>query len=194
MNLVDRVKKILIQPKQEWQVISAEPHTVQGLYTQYVMILAAIPPIGTFIGMSVIGMAGFYGSIRIGFGAGLAQLVLSYVLSLASVYVMALIIDALAPTFGGTKNFMQAFKIAAFAPTASWVAGILYIIPMLGILAILAALYSLYLLYLGLAPLMNAPQDKAVPYTVVVIIAAIVVFVVIGMLTMLVVPSPVRGF
>ncbi len=193
MNLVDRAKKILLQPKQEWQVIAAEPHTVQDLYTGYVMILAAIPAVAHFIGMSIIGM-GFLGvSYRLPIASGLAHMVLSYVLSLGSVYVMALIIDALAPNFGGQKNFIEAMKVAAFFPTAAWLAGIFGIIPALSILG-LVGLYSLYLLYAGLPILMKTPEDKAIPYTVVVIIAAIVLWVIVGTLAALVVPSPVRGF
>lgn len=194
MNLVERAKGLVLQPRDEWGKIAAETHTVQGLYTKYVMILAAIPAVAAFIGFSFIGVSGFGYSYRVPIATGLAQMVLQYLLSLGGVYVMALIIDALAPSFGGEKNFPQAFKVAAFFPTASWLAGIFYIIPALGILAIIGGLYSLYLLYLGLPLLMRSPEEKAVPYTVVVIIAAIVVMVVIGALSSLVVPSTVRGF
>jgi Yip1 domain len=189
MNLVDRVKKLLLQPKQEWAVIAAEPHTVQGLYTQYVIILAAIPAVAMFIGFSLIG-AGFF---RVSIGVGIAQMILSYLLSLGAVYVLALLIDALAPNFGGEKNFMQALKVAAFSMTASWLAGIFYIVPALSILALLG-LYSFYLMYLGLPMLMKAPEDKAVPYLAVVIIAAIVLFVVAGTIANLAMPSPARGY
>src|SRR3954471_19530274 len=98
MNIVERAKNILLQPKAEWPVIEMEPHTVQGLYTQYVMILVAIAPIATFIGYSLVGIGGFGINYRVPIGAGIASAVLSYLLSLASVYVLALIIDALAPT------------------------------------------------------------------------------------------------
>ncbi|MGZ5572178.1 MAG: Yip1 family protein [Usitatibacter sp.] len=189
MNLVDRVKKILLQPKQEWAVIAAEPHTVQGLYTQYVMILAAIPAVAAFIGFSLIG-AGFY---RVSIGAGIAHMVVSYLLSLGAVYVLALIIDALAPNFAGEKNFIQALKVSAFSMTASWLAGIFYILPALSILGLLG-LYSLYLMYLGLPMLMKVPEEKSLPYLAVVIIAGIVLFVVAGTLASLAIPSPVRGF
>lgn len=190
MNLVDRAKNIIVQPKQEWAVIDGEAHTVQGLYTQYVMILAAIPAVATFIGYSLVG----FGSFRLSIAAGLANAILGYVLSLASVYAIALIIDALAPQFGGEKNFIQSLKVAAFAPTAAWVAGIFNILPVLGILALIGALYSLYTLYVGLPILKKTPADKAVPYTVVVIIAAIVLWIVIGAVAALTMPSPVRGF
>ena len=86
----------------------------------------------------------------------------------------ALVIDALSPTFGGEKNFMQAFKVAAFAPVASWLAGIFSIVPALSILGLLG-LYSLYLLYVGLPRLMKTPAEKALPYTVVVILVGIVI-------------------
>lgn len=194
MNLVERVKNLIVQPRAEWATIAAEPHTLQELYTGYVMILAAIPPVAVFLGTSLVGIGFLGASYRVPIVPGVAQLVLSYLLALAMVYILALIIDALAPSFGGEKNFLQALKVAAFAPTASWIAGIFMIIPLLGILALLGSLYSLYLLYLGLPMLMRAPEDKAVPYTVVVILAAIVLAVVVGALGALVVPSPMRGF
>jgi hypothetical protein len=96
------------------------------------------------------------------------------------VYVLALIIDALAPNFGGVSNQVQALKVAAYSSTASWVAGIFGLIPPLSWLGVLG-LYSLYLLYLGLPILMKSPPDKAAGYTGVVIIAAIVLFLVIGL-------------
>lgn len=189
MNLVERAKNLIMQPRAEWQVIAAEPHTLQGLYSQYVMILAAIPAVATFIGLSIVGFPAF----RIGIGPGLAYAVLYYLLSLVMVYVLALVIDAMAPSFGGEKNFMQAFKLAAFAPTAAWLAGVFNVLPALSILSLLG-LYSLYLLFTGLAPVMKAPEDKAIPYTVVVIIAAIVLNLIIALVANLAIPSPVRGF
>lgn len=193
MNLVDRAKNILLKPKEEWAVISAEPHTVQDLYTGYVMILAAIPAVASFIGFSLIGISTFVGSYRWPITTGITHMILQYVLNLGWVYVLALIIDALAPNFGGEKNFMQALKVSAFSPTAMWLAGIFSIIPAIAILGIVG-LYSLYLLYVGLPLLMKTPAEKAMPYTVVVIIIAIVLGLIVGALSALVVPSPMRGF
>ena len=189
MNIVERVKNIIIKPAQEWDVIATETHTVPGLFTGYVMILAAIPAVSSFIGFCVVGIAGY----RMPMAYGLAHLVVSYVLSLASVYVMALIIEALAPQFGGEKNFMQALKVSAFFPTAAWIAGIFSLIPLMSILGILG-LYSLYVLYLGLPRVMKAPEEKAITYTVVVIIVAIVLWVVVAILSGLAMPGRMRGF
>jgi len=189
MNIVERVKNLILQPKQEWQAIDGETHTVQGLYTQYVMILAAIPAVCGFIGLSLIGIGVFGATYRVAIPAGVAHMVVQYLMSLGLVYLLALIIDALAPNFGSQKNFSQALKVAAFMPTAAWIAGVFSIIPSLGIIGALLSLYSLYLLFI-----MKTPEDKALPYVVVVIIAAIVLAVVIAALVGLTMPGPVRGF
>lgn len=193
MNIVERAKNILLQPRQEWDVIAGETHSVSGLYTGYVMILAAIPAIAAFVGFSLVGVGGFGLSYRVPIASGVAHMVLSYALSLGMVYVLALIIDALAPNFGGEKNFMQAFKVAAFAPTASWLAGIFSIVPALSILGLLG-LYSLYLLYLGLPKLMKSPEEKAMGYTAVVIVVAIVLSVIVSVVAGLAIPGRMRGF
>ena len=194
MNLVERVKKLLLTPKQEWAVINGETHTVAGLYTQYVMILAAIPAVCAFIGWSIVGYSGMGTPYRMPMGPGVASMVLNYLLGLGAVYAIALVIDGLAPNFGGEKNFMQALKVAAFFPTASWISGVFAIIPALTILTIVGGLYSLYLLWAGLEPLMKVPEDKSIAYTVVVMIVAIVLMVVISTLAALVIPARTRGF
>ena len=181
MNLVERVKNILLMPAKEWEVIDTESTTVAGLYTGYIMPLAAIGPIAQVIGYSVFGFRmPFGGSVyRVPIGSAITGAVVSYVLALVGVYLLALIIDALAPTFGGSRSPIQALKVAAYSSTAAWVAGIFVLVPGLRMLGILG-LYSIYLLYLGLPVLMKAPKDKAVGYTVVVIIAAIVLFFLVG--------------
>ncbi|MDF1484854.1 Yip1 family protein [Ramlibacter sp. H39-3-26] len=180
MNIVERAKSILLKPKDTWPIIDAESATAAGLYSGYLAILAAIPAVCGFIGMSLIGFGGFGVSIRVPIAAGLANMVVSYVLSLAGIYVLALIIDALAPTFGGTKNSLQALKVAVYGSTAALVGGVFSLVPALSILGLLAALYSIYLVYTGLPVLMKSPQEKSVAYTAVVIVAAVVVGIVIG--------------
>lgn len=194
MNLVERVKGMIVSPTREWSAISAEAHSVASLYTQYVMILAAIPAVASFIGYSVVGYSGLGTTYRVPIAAGVASTVLTYVLQLGSVYVMALVIDALAPNFGGEKNFTQALKVAAFFPTAYWVAGAFYIIPALAIFAIAGAVYTLWLLYTGLAPLMSVREDRAPGFTAAVLLVAIVLMLMIAVVAALLIPSPSRGF
>ena len=174
MNLVERIKGILLQPKSEWPVIEREPGDAGYLFPNYVAIIAAIPAVCTFIGTSIIGI----GAYRVGIGLGLVRAVVVYALSLAGVFVVAYIIDFLAGTFGARKNPDNAMRVSAYAPTAAWIAGVFNIIPALAFLGILG-LYSLYLLHTGIAVLMNPPADKAVVYTIAVIVCAIIVWIII---------------
>lgn len=175
-SLVSRVKYILTRPKFEWPVIDAESATIKGLFTSYAVILAAIPAVATIVGQIAFGHRGLVGPVLAG--------ALSYVLSLLSVYILGLIIDALAPTFGGTKNPVKAMQVAVYSMTAAWVAGVLNVLPMLAWLAGLLGLYGFYLMYLGLPALMKTAADKALGYTIVVVVAAIIlnaiVFAIVG--------------
>jgi hypothetical protein len=174
MNLVERAKRLLLTPQPEWEVINAETTTTAALYSQYIVPLAAIGPVARVIGWVLSGVT--YGP---SIGRAVVGAVVSYVLALVGVYLLAIIIDMLAPTFGGTSNRMQALKVAAYSSTAAWVAGIFWILPALSILGIVG-LYSIYLLYLGLPVLMKASAEKAGAYTVVVVLVGIVIFMVIG--------------
>jgi hypothetical protein len=183
MSMIDRIKGILLKPKEEWQTIAGESTSIPDLYKTYIVILAAIGPVASVIGMSIVGISmPFIGSFRIPITTSIASAVVHYVLTLGGVYVLALIIDALAPNFSGEKNLDQAFKVAAYSSTPGWLVGIFTIVPALGILGILG-LYGLYLLYIGLPILMKSPQEKSLMYTVAVIVAAVIIFIVIGMIS-----------
>lgn len=181
MAIVDRIKNICLKPNVEWPVIAAETTTTKDLIVGYVVPLAAIGPIAAFIGGTVIGRSlPFIGSYHVPMVAGLTLAIFTYIMSIVGIFVLSFIINALAPSFGGEKNSAQALKVAVYSYTPMWVAGVLNLLTALGLLAILAGCYGLYLLYLGLPRLMKAPQEKAVGYTVVVVICAIVLSAIIG--------------
>jgi hypothetical protein len=184
-KLIDRVRLLLTSPRTEWPVIAAEPATVSGLYTGYIMLLAAIPAVCTFIKFTLFGFDPLgLGAYRMGVGAGISNAVLGYVLSLVSVFVVALIIDALAPTFGAHKDRLQALKTSAYAYTAAWVAGIGLLVPWFSVLILIAgAVYSIYLLYLGLPHTMKVPAEKAAGYTAVTVVIAFVLNLIVGAVT-----------
>ena len=180
MNLVQRVQDILLKPKDTWPVIAGEAPDIKGIYTSYLVYLAAIPAIATFIGMSVFGISFFGTTIRVPFMSGLVNMVVGYVMSLVMLYVLALIANALAPTFKGEKDLPSAFKLVAYGVTAGMVGGIFGLLPALSMLGLLAALYSVYLVYTGIPVLMKAPQDKAVAYTAVLVVCGVVAGIILG--------------
>ena len=177
MNLVQRVTNIITQPRPEWNRIDAEPATTAGLFTGYAVILALLPLIGTLL-------AGLLFGGVFGFSFLLVTGLVGYVVGLAVLFVMILIAKALAPSFGGAPNDIAAAKLLIYAATPVWLAGILNFIPGINIIVMLVGFgYAAYLLYLGSSIVMKIPGDKAVAYTVVVILIWIVLsFVVTAIL------------
>lgn len=175
MAILERVKNICLKPNAEWPVIEAETSSTKELLFGYVLPLAAISPIAGFIGGSVIGRSlPYLGSYRVPMASGLTVAVFTYVMAVVGIFVLSFIINALAPSFNGSKDSAQALKVAVYSFTPVWIAGVLHILTFLGILALIAGFYGLYLLYLGLPRLMKCPQEKALGYTVVVVLCAIV--------------------
>jgi hypothetical protein len=174
-KLIARVRAVLTTPKTEWPIIGAEPATVADLYKNYIVWLAAIPAVLGFIKSSFIGYGAFGITVRTPIGAGITSMIVGYVLSLVLVFVVALIVDALAPNFGGLKSRVQAVKAVAYAYTASWIASIGVLIPWLGFLILIAGgIYGIYLLYLGLPHTMRCPPEKSGGYTAITVVLAII--------------------
>lgn len=180
MNLVDRVKNLILAPAKEWEVIKGETWTVADLFTKYAILLAAIPAVAGFLGYTFFGLSYGFGSIKLGFGTSLTWAILTFILSLVGVFALGFIIDALAPSFGSTKDMIASLKVAVFSSTPGWVVGVLNIFPALGILVAIASIYGLVLLYMGLERVKSVPKEKMVGYFVVVLIAAILVYVIVG--------------
>ncbi len=181
-KIVARVQAILFSPKSEWPVVAGEQTTIKDLYLGHIMVLAAIGPVCGFFKMTFFGInVPLLGTYRVGFGAGLGNMLFSYVMALLGVYLVGMVINLLAPSFGGTKNDLQALKTVAYAYTAAWLAGVGQLLPWVGMMILLAgSLYSIYLLYLGLPVMMRCPAEKAKGYTAVTIVVAVIVGFVIS--------------
>ena len=164
MNLGDRLKGILLEPRDEWVKIAAEPATVQSLYTGWIMILAAIGPIALLVSVHSLQIA-------------IAQ----YVLSLIITFVLALIVDALAPSFGGRKDFVASLKLTAYGYSVAWLAGIFNLLGILGgVFTLIATIYAIYTFFLGAPVLNKSSADKALPFTIVVVLCGIVLGLLAG--------------
>jgi hypothetical protein len=178
MNAVNRATNILLQPQSEWSAIAHERSDVRALYLGYIAILALLPAAATLISIWLVGSLGFG---RLGAGVALRAALTGYVLSLAMVVVLAFVANQLAPRFGGRSDFDQALKLTAYALTASWVAGIFTILPVVGwLISLLGGLYSLYLLQVGAPQLMKMPERDAVGYGIALVAIGIVLTFLIG--------------
>ncbi len=178
MNLVDRAKNMIIAPKKEWDVVVAEEPNIQQIIVSYVVPLALISALASFVGYGLVGAPFWAASIT----WGIVQAIIIIFTAVLSVFIAAFVIDALAPSFGSQKNMGRAVQLIAYSMTPSWIGGIFNIYPPLGILGVLFGLYGLYLLYLGFTPLMQTPEDKKVGYIIVSIIVLLVVYIVVGLI------------
>ena len=183
MALVDRLRNICVSPATEWAVIAQERTEPSELVTSFVVPLAALSAIGGFIGSTILGAILPFGGLVGGFVSGLVTACITFLMIVIACYVLAFIINALAPTFGARQDYNEAFKTAVYANSPGLAAGVLQIIPILGsLVAVVAGFYGLYLLYLGLPVTMRAPKDKAVIYLVAIIVASIVLWIGVAMI------------
>lgn len=181
-RLVERVKDLILKPRETWEAIVGEEGTVQTLLKEYLLILAAIPAIASFLGRWIVGMQLPFRStrVRLNFGESLLAAIVGYALTVLAVWLMGKVISFLAPRFGSAADDVKGFKVAVYTYTPYLAAGVLLIIPSLSILVSLAGLYGFYLLYVGLPIVMETPKDKALAYTVVVIVALILLYIIVG--------------
>ena len=181
MNLIERVKNIILTPKTEWAKIAIEEQTLTTVITSYVVPLVLIGAAATFIGYGLIGIN--YGFFRMsGIEWGIKMAVIQVLSALIGVIVTAFIVDALAPSFGSEKNMNKSAQLVAYGYTPALIGAIFNIFPAIALIGSLFSLYGIYLMYLGLEPIKKTPEDKKVIYLVVTIIALIVVYVVIGII------------
>lgn len=180
MSLVDRAKNIIVSPKTEWEVVASEPADMGSILTSYVVPMALLPAIASFIGYAFIGIGGFGGSIM----AGVAYALIQLIATILGVLLTALVVNLLAPSFNSEKDLGRAMQLVAYSYTPAWVGGILNIFPAIGWLGGLFGLYGIYLMYLGFPHTMKTPQDKVVIYMIVAVIILIIVYMVLmGIIT-----------
>lgn len=187
MSIVDRAKNIILKPTDEWNVIAGEPATVGGLFTGYAMILSALALISGIIAAGLLGIGGeelAAAGMSAAFTDTIIRAVLGYLVGLAMLYVMALIVNAVSPSFNGKSDFVQSLKLMTYASTPSWLIGALTPffaeLPLLIVLMSFAAVaYVVYLIYLGIKPVLNVPQEKVAGFTVVIVLVYIVMIVIV---------------
>jgi hypothetical protein len=173
MNLIERVKNILMTPKTEWEVINGETATPQSLLMGYVIPLAVVAAAGPLL-------TGLLWAGAWGFTYFMISAIIALIAQVVTFYVSAIIIDLLAPSFGSEKNINKSAQLVAYSATPSYIAGLLSFIPILGWLIRLAgAVYGIYIMYLGIGPLKKAPEDKKVVYMIVAFLIMAAIYLII---------------
>lgn len=185
MASLRRVANLLIAPAAEWTIIDREEVAPTRLALTYVAPLALIPTAAIIVALALLGVQAGGQLHRAPLLGVSISAFLFFVLTIGAVFLFALVVDWLAPRFGGARNYRQAFKVSAYSITAAMVAGILAMAPALQIFALLGATYSLYLLFLGAPRLMHPPEKSAVNFSIVTTLAAILLALAVGLIAML---------
>lgn len=177
-----RVRRILLSPRAEWQTIDRESENEATLYRSWVVPLVVASALATAIGYWLFGYRTLFTPVGFRFSIGLAfrSFLVNAILGCMGVYLLSLVVDALAPSFGGVQNRIQALKVAAYASTPQLVAGLLGLLPVLAPIAFFLGFYNAWLLYTGLPTLMRAPRARAAGYAGAVFVAGFVLFLVLG--------------
>lgn len=180
MELPTRIINLLTNPHDEWKAIAVEATDITSLYREYIGLLAIIPALCTFLGLCVVGVrVPFLGlTVRTPVAEGMIHFIVWYICSLASVYLSAVIIEKLAPSFQSRGDTLQAVKLVGFAATPVWLAGVFSLVPSLSMLSLIAGLYAIYLFYVGVRVVMQTPTEKVLAYMVVAGLVVMVVHVV----------------
>jgi hypothetical protein len=180
MKVVDRVIGILGRPRAEWTIIERERGDLSYLLNSYVAILAAIPALSGLIGFVAIGVGmPNVGTVRVPVFPGLLGAVFGYLFAFVAVYLLAVIINLLAPKFEASKDFSAALKLAVYSCTPVWLTGVFLLVPGLWFLTVVG-FYGCYLLWRGLPVLMKAPEEKTTGYAMVIICSAVIIRVLIA--------------
>lgn len=180
MNIIERVKNILLTPKTEWETINNETATPQSLLMGYVLPLAVISALGSLL-------KGFLFAGAFGVKFFILTAVIGFIAAVIAFYITVMIVDMLAPSFASEKNMGKSAQLVAYSATPSYIAGLLSFIPVVSwIIALAAWAYGIYLMYLGIGPLKKTPEDKKVLYMIVAYLIMIVLtFVLVAILGMI---------
>jgi len=172
MNVVRRASGMLFDPWREWAAIESEPGDAAYLLSNYVAVLAIVPALFSFVGVSLVGTVGPGGALtRAPVFDGLFGAVFGYVLTCASVLLLGIVIDLLAPLFGGLRSFDAAFKLAVYSFTPVWLAGVFLVLPGLRFL-VLTGFYGGYVLWLGAPLVIKVPARQALNFSAIIVIIA----------------------
>ena len=181
MDVVKRAKNILIQPSHEWRVIAGESADVTSLLRDYAAPLSGVAAICQWLGLSTL-----FGAAGIGFVRTAVTAAVSWALGLFSLWIAAIVLENLAPSFSSRRSTIQALKLVVYGSTPLWIVAILTLIPVLSTLFIVGVIYAIYLVYVGLPSVLDTPSDKVVPFMVTSAVVVVIANWAVRMLTQLI--------
>ncbi|MCO6431477.1 MAG: YIP1 family protein [Deltaproteobacteria bacterium] len=166
-----RAKEILLSPQsalEKWQQQSSAP---QDLLIKYILPLAIVGSLCSWLGMYAIGLSTFLG--------GLIYALLRGVALPIAVALVAKAMEQLLPKLDGQATYRDGVNLLAFSLTPALIGMFFSLIPVIAVLGLVLAVYSLYLLYIAMPKFVKVGEDKRlVAYGAILILCLLVGFVI----------------
>jgi len=191
--MIARIRGLLVEPREEWARIAGARESTQAVVQRWILPLAAIGPVARAIGSRVFGWGNFGLTYTPTLTATIVTAIVGYALGVLGTLFVAFALAGTAPSFGGVRDSRQALKVAAYSASMVYLAGAFQLVPGLVFLCVLGG-YGFHLLYLGAPVLLRVPKDKAQPFALAMVAAAIVTYVIafiaVGMVSDAFTPVP----
>jgi hypothetical protein len=165
MMYFGHIAGILKDPKNEWALIEEEHYSAKTVFLTQISILAAIPAIALYIGVTQVGwsVAG-QEPVRLASSSALGSAVLFYFAMWGAVAFIAACMHWMEKTYGGDVSLDECLVLTTVTATPLFLSGISFLLPILWLnvaVAGAALVYSVYLLYSGTSRVMKIDEDRA---------------------------------
>lgn len=187
MAILEHTLGILLHPDSEWKAIRNERHSFAQVFLSHVPILALIPCVSMFYGVTQVGWSiGDGDAVRLTMESALWLCILTYVAMLAGVLVLGEFINWMSKTYGvsddADRRHYEGTALAVYLTTPVFLAGIIGLYPdpvIYSVVHILAGAYAVYLVYEGIPILMNIDKERAFMYASSVVTVGLVMLVMV---------------
>ena len=187
MAILEHTLGILLHPDSEWKAIRNEKHTFKQVFLSHVPLLALIPTISFFIGVTQVGWSiGNGDPVKLTVLSAAELCGLTYFALLLGVYVLGEFINWMAKTYGVKDNEEQRHyegtALAVYITTPVFLVGIFGLYPDIWLNAavtLIAGAYAVYLVYEGIPILMNISKEQAFMYATSVVTVGLVMMVIV---------------
>ncbi|MEW5248083.1 Yip1 family protein [Microbulbifer sp. 2201CG32-9] len=184
MRFLSHTLGILINPDKEWKSIRADKHSFVQVFLSHVPILALIPCVSLYFGVTRVGFTIGTNTAKLTEGSALSLAIVTYVAILVGVYLFGEFINWMARTYAvegdeATRHY-EGTALAVFVTTPIFLVGFIGLYPDLWLnvaVHMLAACYSIYLIYEGIPILMNLNKERSFMYATSVVTVGLVLLV-----------------
>lgn len=171
---------VLIDPAGAWPRVAKEPADWVSLMTRYVVLLALVPALCGFIGVSIIGViVPGTGVVRVPLFDGIFGAIFFYLENFVVVLALGLLLHLTAPLFGGRRDFGSALTLTVYSYTPVWLTGIFLLLPGLHFL-MLTGFYGAYVLLAGLPAMLQTPPPRARSFAALIVACALLLTLLAG--------------